>query len=244
MDQVLWAILFGIGFGLAATIPPGPINTEIARRTLKFGWLPGVAFGLGSIFIENVLAVISCTGYGIQFDSHRAMWPIMLFVGFMVLAIVGTVSFVNGYRAWQDPSQLKMHDRHREDESLANVHPSPALPKTQIASAPSSFLAGAGMAIISPYTIAFWIIGLPSAAHHTLDMERHWAFLLLGILIGTFAWIWGFATMLSWLKRYSTTWWIIWADLVGGVMLWVFAAFALLKLAQTLLRHGPTTLPF
>ena len=48
----------------------------------------------------------------------------------------------------------------------------------------------------------------------------------------------GFTTMLSWLKRYSTTWWNIWADLVGGVMLLAFAAFALLKLAQTLVRHG------
>ena len=26
MDQVIWTLLFGFGFGLAATIPPGPIN--------------------------------------------------------------------------------------------------------------------------------------------------------------------------------------------------------------------------
>lgn len=239
MDQAIWTLLFGIGFGLAATIPPGPINTEIARRTLKFGWLPGFAFGLGSIAVENALAVgvtlLSSRGIGVDLAAYPRVMPVLYFVGFVVLAAVGTVAFVNGYSAWQNPSRAALQTA---GENLEKLHASPGLPKTQIATAPRSFLAGIGMALISPYTIAFWIIALPSAAHHTIDTQRHAALLLLGILAGTGGWIWGFTTLLSWLKRYSSTWWIVWADLVGGVMLLVFAAFALLKLVQTLLRHG------
>jgi hypothetical protein len=179
-------------------------------------------------------------GFGIHLDSYPAMVPILLFVGFMVLATVGTIAFVNGYRAWQDPSRVTLHNA---SAGLDEIHASPALPRVQLTTAPRSFLAGVGMAMISPYTIAFWIIALPSAAHHTIDTEHHVGLLLLGILIGTAGWIWGFTTMLAWLKRYSSTWWIIWADLVGGVMLLVFAAFALLKLAQTLLRHGGISSP-
>ncbi len=288
MDQVIWTLLFGFGFGLAATIPPGPINTEIARRTLKFGWLPGLAFGLGSIAVENLLALISCMGYGVHLDDHPRLIPILLFVGFMVLTIVGTVAFVNGYRAWENPKTRnaslddplvkaprgidpspsadghEVHTTHphaaahphggthphgsvhphvHRAEDLEGIRASPALPRTQLASAPGSFFAGFGMAIISPYTIAFWIIALPSAAHHTIDTKHHVGLLLLGILAGTGLWIWGFTTLLSWLKRYSSTWWIVWADLVGGVMLLVFAAFALLKLVQTLLAHRDSPMP-
>lgn len=239
LNDVIWIFLFGVGFGLAATMPPGPINTEIARRTLKFGWLPGLAFGLGSIAVENLLAVgvtfVGLRGYGVDLSAYPRVMPVLYFVGFIVLSAVGTIAFVNGYSAWQNPQKAV---QQTAGQNLEAIHPSPGLPKTQLASAPRSFFAGIGMAIISPYTIAFWIIALPSATHQTIDTKQHAALLLLGILAGTFGWIWGFATLLSWLKRFSSTWWIIWADLVGGVMLLVFAAFALLKLAQTLLRHG------
>jgi threonine/homoserine/homoserine lactone efflux protein len=238
--ETVWLFALGVGFGFAATVPPGPINTEIARRTLKFGWLPGLSFGLGSILIENGLALLSCMGYGIRLDHHPAFIPVLLFVGFMVLAIVGSVSLANGYRAWNAPS----HATDPEDAALAELRASPGLARTQLASAPRSLLAGVGMTIISPYTIIFWIVGLPAVAHRALQEGQHVAPLLGGVLLGTSLWVWGFTSLLSWLKRYSTTWWIVWADLVGGVMLLVFAALALLKLVAELRSGRSIPLPF
>lgn len=242
MLENVWLFVLGVGFGLAATVPPGPINTEIARRTLKFGWLPGLCFGLGSILVENGLAVLSCMGYGIQIGNYPAILPILLFVGFMVLAIIGSVSLANGYRAWNDPAHAAPAV-NQASESLATLRPSPGLPRTQLASAPRSFFAGVGMAVISPYTIVFWLVGLPAVAHKAMKEDQHIAPLLGGILIGTSLWVWAFASLLSWLKRYSTTWWIVWADLVGGVMLLVFAALALLKLVAELRAGGSISLP-
>jgi threonine/homoserine/homoserine lactone efflux protein len=282
VTTILWFLCFGISFGLAATVPPGPINTEIARRTLKYGLIYGVAFGLGSIAVENGLAILACTGYGIELDQHPRWMPVLLFVGFMVLSIMGTTSFVNGYRAWQEPALL--HDRGPTppENDEPTPHPHQHLPATdplapaaltpgaieaaaelaeeaKLAAAAAggtlgrgttvarSVAAGFGMAIISPYTIVFWIVGLPSAAHDALQQPQYvWA-LLLGIAIGTSLWIAGFSAMLAALKRYtsSSTWWIIWTDLIGGVMLLGFAALALLKLAQTLMQHrGPPMLIF
>lgn len=237
MQEIGWLFLFGILFGLGATLPPGPINTEIARRTLKYGLLPGLAFGLGSIFVENVLAVIACMGYGLQINSHRAILPVMLFVGFMVLSIMGTFALVNGYRAWHNPAAV--HPVARDGEDVAALRASPGLLRTQLVSTPRSFFAGLGMAIISPYTLVFWIVALPSAAHDAIEQQspQIWV-LLLGILVGTGGWIAMYTAMLAWLKRYSTNWWEVWADLIGGVMLLVFAALTLLKLATTLLKMG------
>lgn len=270
--QILWYLCFGIGFGLAATVPPGPINTEIARRTLKHGMHYGIAFGLGSIFIENALAVLACTtGLGFSPEAHPRWVPVLLFVGFMVMSIMGTTSFVNGYRAWQDPSLLKPRGEPKSPVAIATdpLAPTPApaevaavLARAQderLAAAAAgaigpagttlsrSAAAGLGMAIISPYTIAFWLIALPSAAHDALEHPRWTWSLLAGIAIGTILWIAGFSALLSMIKRYtaSSTWWIVWTDLIGGVMLLGFAALALLKLAQTLVVHrGPPMLNF
>lgn len=272
--QILWYLCFGIGFGLAATVPPGPINTEIARRTLKYGLTYGIAFGLGSIFVENALAILACTtGLNFNVEEHPRWMPVLLFVGFMVLSIMGTTSFVNGYRAWQDPSLLEHHGEPRsptalatdpltptvapadvantveaaEDESLAAAAAGAVPPRTSLV---RCVAAGLGMAIISPYTIAFWLIALPSAAHDALQYPRWTWALLLGIAIGTVCWIAGFSALLSMIKRYtaSSTWWIVWTDLIGGVMLLGFAALALLKLAQTLMQYlqhrGPPLLNF
>ena len=275
-------LCFGIVFGLAATVPPGPINTEIARRTLRFGLRAGFAFGLGSIVVENVLAITAGTGYGVNLDAHPTWLPVLLFVGFMVLTSIGTISLVNGYRGWQDPSLLRDPKESRgfppARPPKATIAPASAVPvpaATSLAEAgfasdptapivvddhdavvatPSlvgrttlarSFWAGVGMAVISPYTIVFWIVGLPSAAHDAMQDPQTTSALLLGIGVGTTAWIAGFSALLSTLKRYTanSTWWIVWTDLIGGVMLLAFAALALLKLAQTLLHHrGPPLL--
>ena len=268
---ILYYLIFGVGFGLAATVPPGPINTEIARRTLKFGLLYGIAFGLGSIFIENALAVVACTtGLGFSPEAHPRWVPVLLFVGFMVMSIMGTTSFVNGYRAWQDPSLLKPRGEPRSPVALATdpLAPTPASADVAAAvagaeddrlaaaadgaSAPATTLArsaaaGLGMAVISPYTIAFWLIALPSAAHDALEHPRWTWALLAGIAAGTALWIAGFSALLAMIKRYtaSATWWIVWTDLIGGVMLLGFAALALLELARKLVVHrGPPMLNF
>ena len=232
--QIGWLVLFGIGFGLAATVPPGPINAQIARRTLKFGFLPGLAFGVGSIFVENALAMLACMGYGEKIDEHPLLLNVMLFVGFVVLAVVGTFAVASGYRAWQDPAA----SRHAID-TAAELEPdplraTPGINRTKIISMPRSFFAGAGMGVISPYTIVFWMVGLPAVAQSLFARYHHVWPLLVGILVGTSAWIGGYTSMIAWLKRYRSTG--MWADLVGGVMLLVFAALALLKLASMVLH--------
>lgn len=232
--ELAWLFFIGVAFGLAATIPPGPINTQIARRTVKYGWLPGVAFGGGSIFFENVLAVIATLGYGEHFAWSPRTTIMMLFVGFMIMTIVGSYALVNGYKAWQDPASSRKAIEPTPEDPLAP----PVVPgaiRAKFVSMPREFFAGVGFAIISPYNYAFYLVAMPSTAKAAIATSPSiWA-LPLGVLVGTAAWVVGFSAMLAWLKRYSSTG--MWADLVGGVMLLGFAALTLLKLAQSLLGH-------
>jgi hypothetical protein len=100
---------------------------------------------------------------------------------------------------------------------------------------PREFAHGVGLALISPYNYALYLVAMPTAAKDSIaNSHVIWA-LPLGVLVGTAAWVTGFSAMLAWLKRYSSTG--MWADLVGGVMLLAFAALTLLELAQTLLGH-------
>jgi threonine/homoserine/homoserine lactone efflux protein len=232
--EIAWLFILGIGFGLAATIPPGPINTQIARRTVKHGWLPGVAFGSGSIFIENVLAVTASLGYGENFTASPRATIVMLFLGFMIMTIVGTYAVANGYRAWQDPAGTRKKIDPTPDDPLAPpVVPGPT--KAKFVSMPREFLHGVGMALISPYNYLFYLVAMPSTVKDAIATSHViWA-LPLGVFVGTAAWVTGFSAMLAWLKRYSSTG--MWADLIGGVMLLAFAALTLLELAQTLLGH-------
>ena len=233
--ELAWLFIFGVGFGLAATIPPGPINTQIARRTVKHGWLPGLAFGGGSIFVENVLAVIGVLGYGENFASSPRATIVMLFLGFMIMTIVGTYAIVNGYKAWQDPAGSRQKIDPTPDDPLAPPV-QPGLTKAKLVSMPHEFLHGVGLALISPYNYVLYLVAMPTTVRGAIETSPFiWA-LPLGVLVGTTAWVVGFSGMLAWLKRYSSTG--MWADLVGGVMLLAFAALTLLELAQALLGHA------
>jgi threonine/homoserine/homoserine lactone efflux protein len=232
--EIAWLFIFGVGFGLAATIPPGPINAQIARRTVKYGWLPGVAFGGGSIFFENILAVIATLGYARHFAASPRVTIVMLFLGFMIMTLIGAYALVAGYKAWQDPAGARTAiDATPEDPLAPPVRP--GVTRAKFVSMPRAFFAGIGLAAISPYNYAFYLVAMPSAARDAIASSPViWA-LPLGVLVGTSAWVAGFSAMLAWLKRYSSTG--MWADLVGGVMLLAFAALTLLKLAQTLRGH-------
>lgn len=236
-EEIAWLFFFGLAFGLAAMIPPGPINTQIARRTVRDGFLPGLAFGAGSILVENTLAIVACLGYGEQFSASPRVTSIILFVGFMMLAIVGTIAFANGYRAWQDPVAARKTIRPAPDDPLApKPLPPPTNTVTKIVSMPRAFMHGVGLAIISPYTLAFWLVILPSWAHDAIATSHVLWALPLGVMAGTSAWVFGFTAMLAYLKRYSSTG--MWADLIGGALLLTFAAFTLLKLIRALHRTG------
>ena len=55
----LWLIFSGIGMGLVAAVPVGPVNIICIRRTFAFGPLNGFLSGLGAALGDGVFAAIT-----------------------------------------------------------------------------------------------------------------------------------------------------------------------------------------
>lgn len=60
--DVLWLILSGVGMGLVAAIPIGPVNIICIRRTFAFGPVNGFASGMGGVLGDGIFAMISAFG--------------------------------------------------------------------------------------------------------------------------------------------------------------------------------------
>ena len=57
-----WLVVKGMGFGLAAAAPVGPMALLCMRRTLAQGWRPGLATGLGIAGGDAIYACVAVAG--------------------------------------------------------------------------------------------------------------------------------------------------------------------------------------
>ena len=63
-----WLIFSGVGMGLVAAVPVGPVNIICVRRTFAFGPLNGFVSGMGAALGDGVFAVI--TGLGLTWIAQ------------------------------------------------------------------------------------------------------------------------------------------------------------------------------
>src|SRR3954468_22756240 len=53
----------GVLLGLGAAVPIGPVNVEIARRTLRGGFFAGFALGCGAVTVDILYAALSSLSF-------------------------------------------------------------------------------------------------------------------------------------------------------------------------------------
>src|SRR3954452_25223415 len=71
----LWLLVFkGIALGLGAAAPIGPVNVEIARRTLRFGRGAGFLLGCGAVTIDVGYAVVTSVASVTLRAVHEVGW--------------------------------------------------------------------------------------------------------------------------------------------------------------------------
>lgn len=248
--------LFGLAFGIGAAVPIGPINTEIARRSLKHGPGMGVAFGGGAVLVDMVLATAACLGIGVRLESSGIFRVMITVGGFVILTVLGLVTLHGAVKAWKAHKRAKADPEHFEQNlippgegKLLNYQPRmPNVPLMNVSeannrSAVRTFLTGFMMTAINPYTLMFWFVVLPAVASKQItEASRDLPALLGGVFAGTFGWVVAFSGLMGYLKRWSKDWWVILADLVGGAALLTFAVLALLSLiegpARELMHHS------
>jgi threonine/homoserine/homoserine lactone efflux protein len=242
----LW--LWGMLFGLGAAVPIGPINSEMARRTLRAGFLTGAAFGSGAVTVDIVFALLACYGVGTQLAGNGAFKLAITIPGAILLALLGLISLWEASKHWRARRVEPTVTRGDVDEkpmvktgypfepqkvpTVPYLKPAPE-PSTRTRAVVRSFFAGLLMTLVNPYTWGFWFVALPAAAAEQIEeAHRDIPALVAGVFTGTFGWVVAFTGLLAYLKRFQQGWWMAAADLVGGLMLLGFSVLAVLTLLR------------
>jgi threonine/homoserine/homoserine lactone efflux protein len=197
--------LLGTGFllGWSVAWPPGPINAEIARRCLARGFWAGFGLLLGACSGDALWAVLVSLGMGALLAAPAirvamGVVSIALLLGLAALFLRGAW---RGLRAPLAAPQAAGFEGRR-----------------------AGFLLGMGMALSSPWNVAFWLaaIGRPEMARHGTT-----ALLLVAaaVLAGALTWgvLWSTSVVL--LRRRATgRWWEVGVKGLTGSLMLYFAA--------------------
>lgn len=190
----------GVLLGLGAAVPIGPVNVEIARRTLAGGFLCGFALGCGAVTVDVTYAALTSLSLT-RFLDHQSLRLPLLIAGTAILAYLGAMCIGEAVRA----------SRKQEGVSqVANVQ------------LHRSYVTGLLMTLLNPMTLAFWLFAVPAAGAKSAQTSL--PLLCAGVFAGTIAWVCGFTGMLAVLRRFQQRWWMRIANLSGGLILLYFAA--------------------
>jgi len=195
----LW---MGILLGLGAAIPIGPVNMEIARRTLRFGFPYGTITGVGACLADLAYLVLLSLGILSLLQYPSALQWITV-AGSLILAWFG-------FNAFRSPTMVLTND------AIAT---------------PSLWHYGFGgffITLLNPYTILFWasvssqISGISSTSHSIF-----WAG--LGVIIGTFGWVLFLNSLLHFTRHFIGEKVTRALNYTGGMILLIFAGMGLMR---------------
>jgi L-lysine exporter family protein LysE/ArgO len=207
-------IFQGIVLGLGAAVPIGPVNVQIARRTLRGGFWQGFALGCGAVTVDVTYAALS--SFGLRLVAGRpAVLGAVTVGGILFLSYLGVLCLRGEREAWRaDP--------------IAGGAP--------VGTRRGAYLTGLVMTLLNPMTLGFWFVAVPGLVGSiTEEPARDLPMIGAGVFIGTVAWVVTFAGILALAGRYRRNAWLAAADAVGGVTLLGFAAAALWRSLRSVL---------
>ena len=215
MDAPLLPLLAtGFLLGWSVAWPPGPINAESARRCLAGGFWAGFSLLLGACSGDALWAGLVSFGVGILFVAPLAR-SIMGIVSVALLVALSLVFLRGAWRALKAP-RASLAEPPRFDSRRAG------------------FLLGAGMALTSPWNVAFWLaaIGRPEMSGYRLAELLTMA---AAVLAGALSWgiIWASSVTLIGRRTSSDDsgrWWTFGVDLATGALMAAFAVRSALRL--------------
>ena len=218
MTEFAIVIMKGIALGVGVAAPFGPINSEIVRRSLRGGFLPGFVMGMGAVATDVGFAALALYGFSFSLADYPALRETLRFVGGGLLLTLGTILLIQAYRHYRsrkslNPSQL----------DLAIGDAMGTLP-IDLRLVPG-FFRGFIMTILNPITWGFWFVALPAMAGTILpgSNERegfaYVPLMLMGVLAGAMGWVAFISGVAAWVKQFSNNLWIVIADVVGAIML-------------------------
>lgn len=182
----------GLLLGIGAAAPLGPVNVQIARRTLHHGFLAGFSLGMGAVSVDVVYAILSSFSLHHFADDPRVVVPLAI-AGVSLLTYLGVGSI---------RSAMRVPNRQLLDDSPEESGSTPELGQPLL----RSYATGLLMTLLNPMTLGFWFVAVPalanelpigsahsrtSAATSVLpDVGRaHLPMICVGVFLATMSWV-------------------------------------------------------
>ena len=212
-NSLLPLVLQGLLLGWSVAWPPGPINAEMVRRALTRGFWPAYALGLGACTGDFSWALAVSLGAG----ALAGIPGVERVLGVVSLCLLLALAATFLRAAWQSARALRRG--------------APLPEPRRLQSARGGYLLGLGLALSSPWNIAFWfaVIGAQAGTTHGVGGSLCVA---AGVVSG--ACLWGFVlcSMVRWGARFATPVWHLVTQGVTGLLMLGFAVRLALRLAR------------
>ena len=201
------SLLVGMGLGYGAAVPIGPVNVEMARRTLKGGYAQGIWLGCGAVTVDVLYAVLVGIGFR-SIPASKNVFTIIGLAGALLLFYLAYGCFRNA---------MNPRDLHLDDSSSSR----------------RNYLDGLMMTSLNPMTLMFWFVVVPSTVLNKAGAVVGGAktdvpIACVGVFAAALSWVFFFSGIFAWIqKRHSNAQklqWIRFCDLAGGCLLLYFAS--------------------
>jgi L-lysine exporter family protein LysE/ArgO len=227
--DLLPLLVTGLTLGIGAAAPIGPVNVEIARRTLKFGPRAGFLLGCGAVTVDVAYAAATSVAMVPVLQYPRAMRA-MSVAAAIFLTYLGLLCLRSAWRGHGSDGGStdgvtggRDGDGRREGGS-GGIDGGDAVPAGR-----RHYLTGLLMTALNPMTLMFWFVAVPGAAARP---GVGLAPVALGVFLGALAWVAFFTTLVGRLRAFGGQRWLAWIDLAGGLTLLTFAGHAIWRLIR------------
>ena len=210
--SVIQILLDGYLLGWLVAWPPGPINTEMLRRVVQRGFWAGWVVGAGACTGDFCWALV--VGLGAGAVATPAVITALGWLSVALLLGLGATFLRGGGRAW----------RAQRAGVVAPVATG-ALETRR-----GGFLLGWGMAMLSPWNIAFWLAVIGQQATGKTFTPGTALALASAVIAGALTWSVVYCGALQRSARWITPTFQIWTQLITGLLLIAFAARTVLRL--------------
>ncbi|HXZ03014.1 MAG TPA: LysE family transporter [Stellaceae bacterium] len=207
---------YGLLLGWSVAWPPGPINAEIVRRGLTSGFWPAYGVGLGASTGDAIWAVAVVLGAGALLGSAVSGSALSALSTALLLALA--VVYLRG--AWHGLATWRRG--------------ATATPPGRLAGARAGYLLGLGLALSSPWNIAFWLAVIGRAETQQAGPAGSLV-VACAVLLGTNFWVLLLCSGVVVLRlRFAGGAWEAAAKGTTGLLMLAFAADGIKRLAVML----------
>ena len=199
----------GLLLGWSVAWPPGPINSEMIRRGLSRGFWSAYSVSLGACCGDFLWALAVALGAGALAGSRvQIALAAISFVLLLVLATTFTRHALHGWRLLRSGGTIER-------------------PPSKLDTSRGGYLLGLGMALSSPWNIAFWLAVIGQQAGATLSIAPS-LLLALGVVAGAAFWGLVLCTAVRLGARFASPAWEV-ATNAGTALLMLYFAVSLAR---------------